>query len=72
MCRVGPVAYKLLLPSHTRVHDIFHVSLVRKFHGETVDPVLAMPTEFERQQPKLILVTTLHSRKVDVGGTSQS
>ena len=29
--RVGPVAYKFALPSHIKVHDVFHVSLLKKY-----------------------------------------
>lgn len=29
--RVGPVAYKLALPSHIWVHNVFHVSLLKKY-----------------------------------------
>eukprot|EP00253_Pinus_taeda_P020121 PITA_20121 len=31
LARVGPVAYQLTLPSHILVHDIFHVSVLKKY-----------------------------------------
>jgi hypothetical protein len=31
--RVGEVAYKLKLPKVTQLHDVFHVSVLKKFHG---------------------------------------
>ena len=29
--RVGPISYKLALPIHIKVHDVFHVSLLKKY-----------------------------------------
>eukprot|EP00253_Pinus_taeda_P029028 PITA_29028 len=31
LARVGPMAYQLALPSHIRVHNVFHVSVLKKY-----------------------------------------
>ena len=33
--RVGPIAYKLALPTNVKVHNVFHISLLKKY---VVDP----------------------------------
>ena len=29
--RIGPIAYRLALPTSTRAHNVFHVSLLKKY-----------------------------------------
>ena len=29
--RIGPIAYNLALPTHLRIHNVFNVSLLRKY-----------------------------------------
>jgi hypothetical protein len=31
--RIGFVAYRLQLPQHARIHDVFHITFLKKFEG---------------------------------------
>jgi hypothetical protein len=37
--KIGSVAYKLQMPSRVRIHDAFHLSLLKKFEGTTAQMV---------------------------------
>jgi hypothetical protein len=41
--RIGSVSYKLQLPANARIHDVFHVALLKKFEGTTPDKVISLP-----------------------------
>jgi hypothetical protein len=41
--RVRSVSYKLQLPAKARIHDVFHVALLKKFEGTPPDKVVSLP-----------------------------
>ncbi|VFQ84128.1 unnamed protein product [Cuscuta campestris] len=70
--RIGPVAYKLRLPEGARVHDTFHVSLLRPFIDEGSPlPVHPLPTAFHEGAPISTPVQAVKTRTILVRGEPQ-
>eukprot|EP00253_Pinus_taeda_P031329 PITA_31329 len=53
LARIGPVAYQLALPSHIRVHNVFHVSVEPE--GEVLVEPLNIPDRREVQLRKRVI-----------------
>ncbi|KAG6402647.1 hypothetical protein SASPL_134849 [Salvia splendens] len=63
--RIGPVAYRLELPPGARIHDVFHVSLLRKFvQGQPGPSAVDLPLEFIANLPVSKPIQILGSRIV--------
>ena len=62
---INEVAFRLELPYYWRIHNTFHISLLKKYQGpKPTEPVLEDPPEVEELeeilQPKQIVYHTVH------------
>ena len=62
--RVGKVAYRLRLPEGAMIHDVFHVGLLKQYHGAPPDgPPPLPPMEHGRLLPVLLQVLRASLRR---------
>ncbi|XP_071932986.1 uncharacterized protein [Coffea arabica] len=62
--KVGEVAYRLRLPTASKIHPVFHVSLLKKKLGERAAPILQLLDTDERGQIRVEPVALLGRRMI--------
>ena len=65
--KLSPVACKLELPESARIHPIFHISLLKKYKGDSFTPYLPLPLTTSEYGPILQPEEVLAARTIMKG-----
>ncbi|GKA11101.1 ty3-gypsy retrotransposon protein, partial [Tanacetum coccineum] len=69
--RVGKVAYRLALPASSKIHPVFHVSILKAFVGSDSVEVAGLPEELQDGQPVEQPLTICDTRRVLRNGSPE-
>lgn len=69
VARVGQVAYQLKLPDSARIHDVFHISQLRRCRGDPSNQYISLPLLTNDIGPIIAPLDVLGVRQVWVGDT---